>query len=48
MVFRLSEQCKITRYGYAKNDDEDLIIDNPALFLHKISFFLAILEIKDD
>jgi CRISPR-associated protein Cas2 len=26
MVFRLSEQCKITRYGYAKNDDEDLII----------------------
>ncbi|MBN2768476.1 MAG: CRISPR-associated endonuclease Cas2 [Campylobacterales bacterium] len=26
IVFRLSEQCKITRYGYAKNDDEDLII----------------------
>ncbi len=26
MIFRLSEQCKITRYGYAKNDDEDLII----------------------
>ncbi|MFA5462418.1 MAG: CRISPR-associated endonuclease Cas2 [Sulfurimonas sp.] len=26
MVFRLSEQCKIARYGYAKNDDEDLII----------------------
>lgn len=26
MVFRLSEQCKISRYGYAKNDDEDLII----------------------
>lgn len=26
MVFRLSEQCKIERYGYAKNDDGDLII----------------------
>lgn len=26
MVFRLSEQCHITRYGYAKNDDDDLII----------------------
>jgi CRISPR-associated protein Cas2 len=26
MIFRLSKQCKITKYGYAKNDDEDLII----------------------
>ena len=26
IVLRLSEQCKIDRYGYAKNDDEDLII----------------------
>lgn len=26
MVFNLSEQCKITRYGYAKNDEEDLIV----------------------
>lgn len=26
MVFRLSKTCKITRYGYAKNDDSDFII----------------------
>lgn len=26
IIFNLSEQCKITRYGYAKNDEEDLII----------------------
>jgi CRISPR-associated protein Cas2 len=26
IIFDLSKQCKITRYGYAKNDDEDLII----------------------
>lgn len=26
IVFNLSEQCKITRYGYAKNDEEDLIV----------------------
>jgi len=26
MIFDLSKQCKITRYGYAKTDDEDLII----------------------
>jgi len=26
MIFQMSKQCKITKYGYAKNDDEDLII----------------------
>jgi CRISPR-associated protein Cas2 len=26
IIFRLSKQCKITRYGYAKNDDDDLIV----------------------
>ena len=26
MVFNLSKQCKIKKYGYAVNDDEDLII----------------------
>ena len=26
MIFQLSKTCKITKYGYAKNDDEDLII----------------------
>ncbi len=26
MVFNLSKQCTITKYGYAKNDDEDLIM----------------------
>ena len=26
MIFRMSKQCKITKYGYAQNDDEDLII----------------------
>ena len=26
MIFRLSKQCKITRYGYALNEDSDLII----------------------
>ncbi len=26
MIFNLSETCKITKYGYAKNDDETLII----------------------
>lgn len=26
MIFNLSKQCKIMRFGYAKNDDSDLII----------------------
>ncbi|HOZ96927.1 MAG TPA: CRISPR-associated endonuclease Cas2 [Niabella sp.] len=26
IVFELTKSCKITKYGYAKNDDEDLII----------------------
>jgi CRISPR-associated protein Cas2 len=26
MIFHLSKQCKITKYGYAKNDDENLIV----------------------
>lgn len=26
IIFNLSQQCKITKFGYAKNDDEDLII----------------------
>lgn len=26
MIFQMSKQCKITKYGYAKNDDEDLIL----------------------
>ena len=26
MIFNLSKQCRITKYGYSKNDDEDLII----------------------
>ena len=26
MIFELSKQCKITRFGYAKNDESDLLI----------------------
>lgn len=26
IIFELSKSCKITKYGYAKNDDEALII----------------------
>lgn len=26
LIFRMSKQCKITRYGYAKNDDKDVLI----------------------
>ncbi len=26
MIFRLSKQCKITNYGYAKNSETDLLI----------------------
>ena len=26
MIFRLSNSCKITRYGYAKHDNEDIIM----------------------
>ncbi len=26
IVFQLSKQCKVTKYGYAKNDDEDLLV----------------------
>jgi len=26
IIFHLSKQCKVTKYGYAKNDDEDLIV----------------------
>lgn len=25
-IFRMSKTCKITRYGFAKNEEEDLII----------------------
>ncbi|MEQ9310051.1 MAG: CRISPR-associated endonuclease Cas2 [Balneolaceae bacterium] len=26
IVFEMSKQCKITRYGYAQNDETDLLI----------------------
>jgi len=26
IVFNLSKQCKVTKYGYASNDDEDLLV----------------------
>lgn len=26
LILDLSKQCKITKYGYAKNDDSDMII----------------------
>lgn len=26
MIFQMSKQCKIIRYGYAKNDESDLLI----------------------
>ena len=26
IIFQMSQQCKITRYGYAKNDESDLKI----------------------
>jgi CRISPR-associated protein Cas2 len=26
IVLNLSKQCKVTKYGYAQNDDEELII----------------------
>lgn len=26
MILHLSKRCKITKYGYAKNDDEELIV----------------------
>jgi CRISPR-associated protein Cas2 len=26
MIFEMSNQCKITKYGYAKNSDSDLIV----------------------
>lgn len=26
IIFNLSKQCKLTQFGYAKNDDENLII----------------------
>ena len=26
IIFELSKSCKITKYGYAKNDDEEIII----------------------
>jgi len=26
IIFHLSKQCKVTKYGYAANDDEDLIV----------------------
>ena len=26
MIFEMSKLCKITKYGYAKNDDGDLLI----------------------
>ncbi len=26
MIFHMSKQCKIIKYGYAKNDDSDLLV----------------------
>ena len=26
MIFQMSKTCKITKYGYAKNDDDELLI----------------------
>ena len=26
IIFEMSKQCKITRFGYAKNDETDLVI----------------------
>ena len=26
LIFDLSQQCKITRFGFAKNDEQDLLI----------------------
>jgi len=26
IIFSLSKQCKVTKYGYARNDDEDLLV----------------------
>ena len=26
IIFNLSKQCKVTKYGYAANDDEDLLV----------------------
>ncbi len=26
MIFHMSKQCKITKYGYARNDDVELLI----------------------
>lgn len=26
LIFQMSKNCKITRYGYAKNEEEDLLI----------------------
>ena len=26
MIFELSNNCKITRYGYAKNEEDDLVM----------------------
>ncbi len=26
IIFSMSKQCKVTKYGYAQNDDEDLIL----------------------
>jgi len=26
IVFNLSKQCKVIKYGYAKNDEEDLLV----------------------
>lgn len=26
IIFRMSKQCKVTRYGYARNDESDLLV----------------------
>jgi CRISPR-associated protein Cas2 len=26
IIFSLSKQCKVTKYGYVRNDDEDLLV----------------------
>lgn len=28
IIFRMSASCKITRYGYAKNDESEIIVVN--------------------
>ena len=42
IIFQLSNSCKITRYGYARNDEEDCIMYYNKMIIANLSLYAII------